>query len=226
MPTQKPKKTYRILQEPASHGHLDRGKIRKVAKSLLGESTEEDKPRRKGGSKNKRSSITDALADLAAAGKVRLPTKKGNLKDFKGVKIKGESISETVIKDREHKPQKPAKQTIRGTQSWTLKVRRGLFVPLPKEIQVQYDVQAGDDIDLIPTDEGVRLIFTKNRPRMYKKLWAAAANVFKNEDDATLWLHEPQFGLDGIRPIDLMRTKKGDEEVENLLYQIGHGIVT
>ena len=41
-----------------------------------------------------------ALAKLAAEGKVKLPTKKGNPKGFKGLKIKGEPLSDIIIKDR------------------------------------------------------------------------------------------------------------------------------
>ena len=42
----------------------------------------------------------DALAALAAAGKIRLPTRKGGFKTFEGVSVIGEPISDTVIKDR------------------------------------------------------------------------------------------------------------------------------
>ncbi len=42
----------------------------------------------------------EVLASLAAAGKIRLPTRAGGVKPFKGVSVKGRSIVETMIEDR------------------------------------------------------------------------------------------------------------------------------
>ena len=50
-----------------------------------------------------------------------------------------------------------------------------------------------------------------------------ATRVLENKDQVTLWLYEPQFGLDGKRPIDHMRTVKGAKDIESLLGRLEYG---
>ena len=109
------------------------------------------------------------------------------------------------------------------SRSWPVKVSRGGLVTIPKELRVKHDIQAGDDIDLIIFNGWISLIPTKNRPRAYKKLLALATKVLEDNNRATHWLHRPQYGLGGKRPIDHMRTKKGAKEVEDLLGAIECG---
>jgi prevent-host-death family protein len=45
-------------------------------------------------------SQNEILASLAAAGKIRLPIRKGGVRKFEGASIKGKSITETILEDR------------------------------------------------------------------------------------------------------------------------------
>ncbi len=45
-------------------------------------------------------SQNEILASLAAAGKIRLPIRKGGVREFEGASIKGKSITETILEDR------------------------------------------------------------------------------------------------------------------------------
>lgn len=48
----------------------------------------------------KGASLEEKLASLAKQGKIRLPLKKGKMKPFKPIKIKGKPLSETIIEER------------------------------------------------------------------------------------------------------------------------------
>jgi len=91
------------------HTEWGRRRVRKAMLAGLINTKKEDgiyfasvKALRKGLGKDTKISEKDiaALAKLAAEGKVKLPTKKGKPKGFKGLKIKGEPLSDTIIKDR------------------------------------------------------------------------------------------------------------------------------
>jgi putative toxin-antitoxin system antitoxin component (TIGR02293 family) len=61
-------------------------------------------------------------------------------------------------------------------------------------------------------------------------LWAVAALLSKAEsvlgdrDIAMAWLNRPQMALDNRRPVDLMETTPGRQEVELLLDRLDHGV--
>lgn len=48
----------------------------------------------------KETSIEEKLAVLAKQGKIRLPLKKGKIKPFTPLKIKGKPLSDTIIEER------------------------------------------------------------------------------------------------------------------------------
>ena len=52
---------------------------------------------------------------------------------------------------------------------------------------------------------------------------AYAADVFDSEDDAEIWLHEPNPALDAEVPIDLLVTDDGARRVEIVLCRIDYG---
>jgi len=53
---------------------------------------------------------------------------------------------------------------------------------------------------------------------------ALAEYVWENEDSAHRWLHEPQRGLGGAVPLELLASQAGFNEVENLLGCIEYGL--
>ena len=53
-----------------------------------------------------------------------------------------------------------------------------------------------------------------------------ATHVLCGRDLAEEWLNEPQFGLDEKIPIEMMKTKEGAKEVEELLYRIEYGVLS
>jgi putative toxin-antitoxin system antitoxin component (TIGR02293 family) len=62
--------------------------------------------------------------------------------------------------------------------------------------------------------------------RLYRlaRLAALAEEVFENLDRAREWLRQPQRGLGGRVPLDLIRTEVGAREVEDLLGRIEYGV--
>lgn len=113
-------------------------------------------------------------------------------------------------------------ETVR--EGWRRKVLPGFKVRIPREIRKRLDLKVGDKLETISRGNALFLIPIKNRPRAYKRILELALDLFKDRDSATLWLHRAQFGLGGKRPIDVMGTKNGVEEVHNLIMRIRHGI--
>lgn len=62
--------------------------------------------------------------------------------------------------------------------------------------------------------------------RLYRlaRIVALAEEVLENEERARRWLREPQRGLGGRLPLNLLRTEAGAREVEDLLGRIEHGV--
>lgn len=52
-----------------------------------------------------------------------------------------------------------------------------------------------------------------------------AANVFGSQELATQWLARPALALDGRRPVDLLNTPSGIEEVITLLGRLDYGVL-
>ena len=114
---------------------------------------------------------------------------------------------------------------IKAGRSWRVKFQRGGLIRIPAAIRRSLDMQPGDEVELIVTVDGtLYFIPAKNRPKAYGKLHKLASKVLQNEDSATLWLNETQFGLNGARPVEHMKTRKGAKEVETLLMRIEYGV--
>ena len=98
-------------------------------------------------------------------------------------------------------------------------------ITIPKAIRSSLGMNAGGRVELVVQEDMIRIIPAADRPRAYVKLLKIASEVFGSIENASLWLHEPQFALYQKRPIDHMRTAKGAKEVENVLMKIAHGLV-
>lgn len=67
-------------------------------------------------------------------------------------------------------------------------------------------------------------------PDMASKAWllaqtlAKAIDVFGSQDAAERWMSEEAMGLDGARPIDMLRTLQGAELVTEFLGRLEHGV--
>lgn len=53
---------------------------------------------------------------------------------------------------------------------------------------------------------------------------ARAIEVLGNKEKALAWLRSPVAGLDNERPLDLIATANGRQDVENILGRIEHGV--
>ena len=58
----------------------------------------------------------------------------------------------------------------------------------------------------------------------FAELLTLAAEVMGGHDAAERWMAAPAVGLDGARPIELMRTLQGAELVSDLLGRLEHGV--
>ncbi len=61
--------------------------------------------------------------------------------------------------------------------------------------------------------------------RVYRaaRLFAEALNVFEVVDKAAKWFGEPNRGLGGHRPVEMLATEVGSREVENILGRLLYG---
>lgn len=64
--------------------------------------------------------------------------------------------------------------------------------------------------------------------RLYRiaRILAIAITLFNDKDSAVGWLLQPQIGLRGEKPFDLILTEPGSKEVEALLGRIEHGVIS
>jgi putative toxin-antitoxin system antitoxin component (TIGR02293 family) len=55
-------------------------------------------------------------------------------------------------------------------------------------------------------------------------IFAKAVEIFGSKEEAELWLRRPAMGLDGQRPIDLLKSPEGKQLVEEFLARLEHGV--
>jgi putative toxin-antitoxin system antitoxin component (TIGR02293 family) len=65
-----------------------------------------------------------------------------------------------------------------------------------------------------------------SRTWLFAETLAKAAEVFGSREDAERWMSAEVMGLDGARPISLMRTVQGAELVNEFLVRLEHGVYT
>ncbi len=65
-----------------------------------------------------------------------------------------------------------------------------------------------------------------SRTWQFAEILAQASEVFGGRDAAERWMARPAMGLDGARPIDLLRTLQGAELVTEFLGRLEHGVYT
>lgn len=63
----------------------------------------------------------------------------------------------------------------------------------------------------------------KSVPDLDKEVYAAGMELFEDESSLATWLCEPARALSGKVPLDVMRLKKGREEVVSILRSIAQG---
>ncbi len=56
-------------------------------------------------------------------------------------------------------------------------------------------------------------------------IFALAKEALGSEESARTWLTSPQFGLNNRIPLDVLATKAGAREVEDLLGRIEYGVL-
>ena len=59
---------------------------------------------------------------------------------------------------------------------------------------------------------------------LFAETLAQASDVFGGREAAERWMAKPAMGLDGARPIDLLRTLQGAELVTEFLGRLAHGV--
>lgn len=59
---------------------------------------------------------------------------------------------------------------------------------------------------------------------LFAETLAQASDVFGGREAAERWMAKPAMGLDGARPIDLLRTLQGAELVTEFLGRLTHGV--
>lgn len=67
--------------------------------------------------------------------------------------------------------------------------------------------------------------FLSERILRLAKIYAVAEQSFGSADRAKAWLSEPNPIFDDLRPIELMDTQQGAEEVEDTLIRMMYGVV-
>jgi putative toxin-antitoxin system antitoxin component (TIGR02293 family) len=64
--------------------------------------------------------------------------------------------------------------------------------------------------------------------RLYRfaRIIALAEEVFESKEDALEWLNNPQHGIAGAIPFEMLQTDAGTREVEELLIRIEYGVIS
>lgn len=65
-----------------------------------------------------------------------------------------------------------------------------------------------------------------DRVYRFARIIALAEDVFENKEEALEWLKNPQYGLGGHVPFDMLQTDAGAREVEELLTRIDYGVIS
>ena len=65
-----------------------------------------------------------------------------------------------------------------------------------------------------------------DRVYRFARIVAIAEDVFEDKKEALEWLNNPQYGLGGRVPFDLLQTDAGAREVEELLLRIDYGVIS
>ena len=65
-----------------------------------------------------------------------------------------------------------------------------------------------------------------DRVYRFARIVAIAENVFEDKKEALEWLNNPQYGLGGRVPFDMLQTDAGAREVEELLLRIDYGVIS
>jgi len=60
----------------------------------------------------------------------------------------------------------------------------------------------------------------------FDEILTAAIDVLGSREDAERWLANPAFGLKRRRPVDLIGTPKGAQQVADHLERLRHGVYT
>lgn len=97
---------------------------------------------------------------------------------------------------------------------------------IPKAVCKKLGLKPGDQFELVQEANEIILVPANDRPKAYEKIHKRAVEVFEDEDQATLWLNRPQFGLGGAIPVKHMRTAKGAQDIEDLLGRIEYGVLS
>jgi putative toxin-antitoxin system antitoxin component (TIGR02293 family) len=71
----------------------------------------------------------------------------------------------------------------------------------------------------------LNLVFSDRLFRLIR-IVSLASDVLEGLNHALAWLNEPQVGLGGRVPMDLIRTEAGAREVEQLLGRLEYGVVS
>jgi putative toxin-antitoxin system antitoxin component (TIGR02293 family) len=65
-----------------------------------------------------------------------------------------------------------------------------------------------------------------DRVYRFARIVAIAEDVFEDKKEALEWLNNPQYGLGGRVPFDMLQTDAGAREVEELLLRIDYGVIS
>ncbi|RJQ47182.1 MAG: DUF2384 domain-containing protein, partial [Nitrospiraceae bacterium] len=65
-----------------------------------------------------------------------------------------------------------------------------------------------------------------DRVYRFARIIALAEDVFEDKEEALEWLKNPQYGLGGRIPFDMLQTDAGAREVEELLIRIDYGVIS
>jgi len=67
---------------------------------------------------------------------------------------------------------------------------------------------------------------TEMRDAKIVALADAAVRVFGSRENAERWLNNPALALDGLKPIDLLKTPQGFKRVADVIGRLEYGVYT
>lgn len=126
-------------------------------------------------------------------------------------------------------------EAIRSPLKWIEALKNGL-PPEAVDAAVERGILTRDEADelVIPRrtlshrkQKGQRLTLEESdKLSRITRLTTRATETFGSQEDAALWLREPNGALAGQAPLDLLRSGEGAVLVEQILGRIDHGVYT
>lgn len=112
-------------------------------------------------------------------------------------------------------------------------LRKGILVSVAETIRSELEMSDADfaryigiSVSTLKRKRSLQgRLSVQESDRLYRltRIYSLAAAVLGSKENAREWMMEPQFGLDGARPVELLQTEVGERHIEGFLIRAEYG---